>query len=249
MASACLNCGTVITDKFCPHCGQKKEVEKLTWYSLLHEIAHFFSHIEKGFLNTSYQLLIHPGKILREYLDGKRIKYQKPVSLFLIWVTIQFITFRSIASFMGYENLRTKGNFLFGTQEVGNYIRGHANLFGLLLLPLQAFLVWLIVARPKRNYIETFVIGVYFFAAAYILIFIQNIINGLVFKTNFLTDSFLLQIRIVTFVWGFYCFMDFFKSERIKLLAIRILIAQLISIVVYDWLSVMIANLVLHFKH
>ena len=128
MPETCLNCGTVITDKFCPHCGQKKEVKKLTWHSLVHEIAHFFSHIEKGFLRTSYQLIIHPGNVIREYLDGKRIQYQKPVSLFLIWVTIQILTFNSLVNWMGFENYRTKGNFLFGTQETGDFIRQFTNV-------------------------------------------------------------------------------------------------------------------------
>ena len=249
MSITCLNCGTEITDKFCPHCGQKKEVKKLTWHSLIQEIVHFFSHIEHGFLNTSYQLLIHPGKVIREYLDGKRIKYQKPISLFLIWVTIQIITFNLVANLMGYENLRTKGNFLFGTQEAGNYIRQYTNVFGLLLLPIVVLFVWLLVARPKMNYIETLVVGIYFFAANYILIFIQNILTGLLFKTNFLTNSFLIQMRVVTFVWGFYCLMDFFRKEKIKFLAIRILLAQIIAVVVYDVLSVVIADLILSFKN
>lgn len=149
---------------------------------------------------------------------------------------------------MHYENLRTKGNFLFGTQEAGNYIRQHTNLFGLLLLPIVTLLVWLIVARPKMNYIETLVVGLYFFAATYILLFIQNIITGLIFQTNFLTNSFLIQMRVVAFVWGFYCLVDFFKPQKIKFLTLRIFFALVIAVVAYDILSVVIANIILSLK-
>lgn len=122
-------------------------------------------------------------------------------------------------------------------------------MFGLLLLPIVTLFVWLIVARPKMNYIETLVLGLYFFAAAYILIFIQNIFTGLIFQTNFLTNSFLIQMRVVVFAWGFYCFMDFFKPQKIKILALRILLALLTAVFAYDIFTVVIANIILSLRH
>src|SRR5688572_18590531 len=105
----CLNCGTFITENFCPKCGQKKEVGTLTWHSLIHEIFHFFSHIEKGFLYTSYRLLIRPDKVIGEYIEGKRKKYFKPIALYLIWVAIHLLSSELISDWMRYENLRIQG--------------------------------------------------------------------------------------------------------------------------------------------
>ncbi len=90
----CLNCGALINENFCPKCGQKKGVEKLTWRSFILEIFHFFIHIERGFLNTTWQLLIRPGKVIGEYLAGKRKKYFKPLSLYLIWVTFHLLAYQ-----------------------------------------------------------------------------------------------------------------------------------------------------------
>ena len=61
MATTCVNCGTFVIDKFCPHCRQKVEVSRLTWHRLGKEIFHFFTHIEKEFFETALQLIIRPG--------------------------------------------------------------------------------------------------------------------------------------------------------------------------------------------
>ena len=79
MATTCLNCGTPLTAKYCPQCGQKANVGRLTWHHLGEEIAHFFTHIEQGFLKTTKDLLIKPGIVQKNYLDGKRKIYHKPI--------------------------------------------------------------------------------------------------------------------------------------------------------------------------
>ncbi|NEU07858.1 DUF3667 domain-containing protein [Flavihumibacter sp. R14] len=229
---------------FCPYCGQKKEVGKLTWHSLVLEIFHFFSHIEKGFLNTSYQIIIRPGKVISEYLEGKRKKYFKPLSLYLIWFSVHLITFNLLIQWMHYENHRTT-NFLFAGGDVGTFIVRHNNIFGLLLLPILSLLIWLIVSKPWMNYLESFILGIYAFAAFEILIVFQILITGLLFRTNFLTDGFLIQIQVVSLAWSFFCFLTFFKSKKIKFLIPRILLGLVLGIIVYQKITVLIANLIL----
>src|SRR5687768_667321 len=176
--ATCLNCGTFVTDNFCPKCGQKKEVERLTWHSLVEEIFHFFSHIEKGFLYTSYRLLIRPDKVIGEYLEGKRKKYFKPITLYLIWVAIHLLAYQLITDLMDYENLRT-GGFLLQGGKTQAFIVKNSKLFGLLQWPILSFFVWLIVSRPNLNFIETLVALIYVFAAIEIIVFVQIIITGL----------------------------------------------------------------------
>lgn len=244
MSTKCLNCGNSISMNFCPCCGQKKDVVKLTWHSLVLEIFHFFSHIEKGFLNTSYQIIIHPGKVVNEYLEGKRKKYFKPIGLYLIWFSFHLITFNLLIQWMHYENHRTT-NFLFAGGDVGTFIVRHNNIFGLLLLPVLSLFLWLIVPKSKMNYVESLALVIYALAACEILIFFQILITGLLFKTNFLTNGFLIQIQIVNFAWSFFCFITFLKPKKIKFLIPRILLGLILGIIVYQKLTVLIANLVL----
>lgn len=244
MSAKCLNCGNSITMNFCPNCGQKKEVGKLTWHSLVHEIFHFFSHIEKGFLKTSYQLIIRPGKIINEYLEGKRKKYFKPLSLFFIWFSLRLITFNLVIQLMHFENQRTN-TFLVAGGDVGKFIVRYNNFFGLLLLPILSLFLWLIVSKPKMNYIETFVVVIYTLAAFEILIFFQILITGLLFKTNFLTNGFAMQVLIVSVTWSFFCYITFFKYRKIKFLIPRILLAFTLGVIINTKVTTIIATIIL----
>jgi hypothetical protein len=243
----CLNCGTRITENYCPKCGQKKEVERLTWRTVVGEIFHFFSHIERGFLYTSYRLLIRPDKVIGEYLEGKRKKYFKPIALYLIWVAIHLLAYELTTDLMHYENLRT-GGFLLQAGETQAFIVKNSKLFGLLQLPVLSFFVWLIVSRPKLNFIETLVALIYVFAAIEILVFFQLIIIGLLFRTNFLTNAFLIQVQVVSSIWTFYCFVLFFRTKKIRLLAARILLALVIAFLFNSEVTELIAELILKMK-
>ena len=72
MKKECLNCGHTLSGHYCSFCGQKAEVRRLNWKSLGEELLHFLTHIEKGFIMISGQLLIRPGVVAHEYLEGKR---------------------------------------------------------------------------------------------------------------------------------------------------------------------------------
>jgi len=244
----CLNCGTEISDQFCPHCGQKKEVKRLTWQSLVHEVAHFFSHIEEGFIKTSVQLVYRPGRTIREYLEGKRKTYYKPVALYLVWVTIFLITRNLIIGWMHYE-AQSVDNFLFFNKETGSYFVEHRNIFELLLLPIIALFALLIITRPKMNYIETLVLGIYVFSVIQMFNTLQIIINGLLLRINFFTNMFELQVLVVNLSWGFFCLMDFYKKERKSFLPFRILATFLIAIIVYYKLGAIIVNFILGFEN
>jgi len=242
-----LNCGIEISDQFCPHCGQKKEVKRLTWHSLVHEFAHFFSHIEEGFIKTSVQLVYRPGRTIREYLEGKRKTYYKPVALYLVWVTIFLITRNLIIGWMHYE-AQSVDNFLFFNKETGSYFVEHRNIFELLLLPIIALFALLIITRPKMNYVETLVLGIYVFSVIQMFNTLQIIINGLLLRINFFTNMFELQVLVVNLSWGFFCFMDFYKKERKSFLPFRILATFFISIIVFYKLGSVIVNLILGFE-
>ena len=248
MSLTCLNCGTEISDQFCPHCGQKKEVKRLTWHSLVHEVAHFLSHIEEGFIKTSVQLVYRPGRTIREYLEGKRKTYYKPVALYLVWATIFLITHNLVTRWMHYE-AKTVGNFLFFNHETGNYFVQHRNIFELLLLPIMALFAWLIITRPKMNYIETLALGIYMFSVLQMFNSLQIIINGLLLRINFMTNMFEIQVLVVNLGWGFFCLMDFYKKEKKPFLPFRILATFFITIIVYYKLGAIIVNLILGFEN
>src|SRR5215210_6216587 len=84
----CKSCGYSGYGNYCSHCGQPYETRRITLRGLLHDVFHFFTHLDKGFAYTLKQLIIAPGKMQRDYIEGDRARHQKPFSMFFICATI-----------------------------------------------------------------------------------------------------------------------------------------------------------------
>jgi hypothetical protein len=82
--TACLNCATPLTDKFCGHCGQPASTHRLDLRHLLHEIPHSIWHVDKGLFYTLRELLRRPGATILGYMRGQRAQHFAPLSLLLL---------------------------------------------------------------------------------------------------------------------------------------------------------------------
>ena len=88
MAKTCINCHKTFEGKFCNHCGQKGDSERLTFHSVWHDLQHGLLHFDKGIFFTIKELFSRPGHSIREYIEGKRVKHFKPISLVIVLATI-----------------------------------------------------------------------------------------------------------------------------------------------------------------
>ncbi len=86
----CKNCGSPVPEKFCPACGQSRQVNRLTFRSVFDEFAYSLLNLEHGFFHTLWQLTIRPGQMAREYVTGRRKPYSKPLQFYLIMLALYF---------------------------------------------------------------------------------------------------------------------------------------------------------------
>lgn len=87
----CLNCGQPISDNdnFCSNCGQVNDELPLSIKQFISEFFSGFFSFDTRFFKTFIPLLFKPGKVSREYIEGKRRRYVNPFQLYL-HVTILF---------------------------------------------------------------------------------------------------------------------------------------------------------------
>lgn len=92
----CLNCGAGLDGAFCSQCGQKAHVERSLGHAA-HELLHGVLHFDGKLWNTLPLLVARPGKLTRDYIEGKRARFISPIAMFLLTVFLMFLVF----GFMG----------------------------------------------------------------------------------------------------------------------------------------------------
>jgi hypothetical protein len=96
-AVACLNCGTVLVGSHCHACGQRGQVHK-TLGAFFRDLLHGVLHFEGKLWRTLPMLAWRPGRLTREYIDGRRASYVSPIALFLFVVFLFFAVFSALGA-------------------------------------------------------------------------------------------------------------------------------------------------------
>ena len=107
----CLNCRTEILGKYCHNCGQEKISKRMSVKSLFHDFIHSTFHWESTLIFTIKELFVSPGKFIKNFISGKRKPYTKPVSFFILIVTVFVILFHLFSdNFIAFVNQALMGD-------------------------------------------------------------------------------------------------------------------------------------------
>src|SRR5262245_37759283 len=88
----CLNCGAQVNGAYCSACGQRVHLHR-SLVHLGHDILHGVFHFEGKMWRTIPELMFHPGRLTRRYIDGERAKFVSPMALYLFTVFLMFAVF------------------------------------------------------------------------------------------------------------------------------------------------------------
>lgn len=103
----CLNCGTIVQGHYCQNCGQENVVPKETFW---HMVTHFFydiTHFDSNFFNTIHHLILKPGFLSKEYMQGRRASYLHPIKMYVFTSAIFFLLFFSVFKAENAINMNT----------------------------------------------------------------------------------------------------------------------------------------------
>ena len=102
-SAACLNCGTPLEGPFCHHCGQPDRNFLRFFPAMLRELMSDLLDFDSRFARTMKPLLFKPGRLTRDYLDGRRFRYTPPLRLYLF----SSIAFFVLAAFLSSGAIST----------------------------------------------------------------------------------------------------------------------------------------------
>lgn len=91
---------------------------------LAHEFVHEFTHLDGKVLRTLRALLFQPGRLTREYWDGRRGPWVRPLRLYLVISALQLLLAANSSGPLGLRVWAVNGskpgqNFVVGTRPVG----------------------------------------------------------------------------------------------------------------------------------
>lgn len=80
----CANCHHEYTGNYCPYCSQKTGLGKVTWASVAKGISIVWGMDNRSLLYSLWQLLLRPGYLIRDYINGERQASFPPVKMLML---------------------------------------------------------------------------------------------------------------------------------------------------------------------
>ncbi len=185
---SCMNCKRPAGDadrKYCPGCGQPVLAPRIDWKLLAHEFEHVVLDMDRGLFFTLRMLMLRPGRLIRDYLEGRRAGHVKP--LWLLMVTAAVVVFltqylpspgNAVGEFSAGMQTglgssqpdETSRAMVDAFQSIGEWVRRHFAAVTLLLLPLEALVFRIAFWRVKGlNYPEWLTIIAFLTAQVFVI--------------------------------------------------------------------------------
>lgn len=101
----CENCGALLHGPYCSQCGQKSADRILPVWHMVNEALEAVFELDLRVFRTFPKFMFLPGRLTKEYLDGRRKRYIRPFRLylfatFLLFTTLAFTTTRGGFDFL-----------------------------------------------------------------------------------------------------------------------------------------------------
>ncbi|MGL2964231.1 DUF3667 domain-containing protein [Flavobacterium sp. RSB2_4_14] len=224
MNTTCKNCNTSFTGNYCPECGQTADTHKLNHHFVWHDIQHGLFHYDKGIVHAAKELYTRPGHFIREYIEGKRVKHFKPISLLLILASISgFLAYKYQIKLLNLDTSTDISNGLLTIEELNHWVTTHYAWIILFTVPIRAFTTYIIFRKQGYNYYEHIVLAAYL-ASQRLLLSIAVFPIDYWLKDTALLPIFLQYnslIEICLSIWGHTQFFN--RLPKGKVIALSIL--------------------------
>lgn len=225
----CLNCGTRFAGNYCPNCGQTTHVKRLSIRNAVMDFVDIFTNFDSGFIHTCLELAYRPGHMIRDYINGHRREYVKPVQLVFLLGTVMLLAHYSlygngyesdeVVSQESLEGLNDKMSYFLTTTLTWLW-NNHAILYlcivGILVIP-NYFVFRLTEQGKKMNLAEHFYTMVYVACQLMMLDLVQ-----MPFDRFFAhSDDVNLGVPLLLLVYDFHqlCRISYRKSVLLCLLS------------------------------
>jgi len=97
VAPACANCGAALVGPYCAQCGQRAASRLLSVRYIVQDALEDQLSLDGSLPRTGLALLLHPGRLTREYIAGRVRSYLPPMRLYLTCSVVFFLVLAFVA--------------------------------------------------------------------------------------------------------------------------------------------------------
>ena len=90
-SASCLNCGARLRGQYCGTCGQRSRSRLISLWELVSDAFGDLLEIDSRLWQTLIPLLIRPGRLTHDYLQGKRARFMPPFRMYLVLSLLFFV--------------------------------------------------------------------------------------------------------------------------------------------------------------
>lgn len=229
----CLTCATAFAGRYCPRCGERViEPDDRSFKHFLSGVFNAFTFIDGKFFRSLKMLLLNPGALSRDIVQGIRQPYMKPIAFFFVGNFIYFLVpifqtfntnlyaqmnlFRYNQFAQGWVNkhLAASGSSLEQFSVIYNQASEGWSKLLLIVLVLLFFPLTTLINYTRRNYLSdhlafslefsTYVIFIPTILLAFLLYFIYWIASWFGLDLNFMFyDDSLTKLAIGVLLYFF----------------------------------------------
>jgi len=158
----CKNCGDTLSANYCGNCGQSAATHQLDAHFLWHDLQHGFFHFDKGILFTIKELFTRPGHAIREFIEGKRVKFFKPVSLTILLATLYGLLYHFFhINMIATNNGKNLASVQLHQLDINDWIATHYAWITLMTIPLYTLGTTIAFRKQGYNFIEYFILNTF----------------------------------------------------------------------------------------
>ena len=171
MNITCKNCNQHFKGNYCNNCGQAASTGRLNFDSIWEDIKYGLFHFNHKIVFTTRQLFYRPGHAIRDYIEGKRLDYFKPISFLLLLASVYALLnhYFHIQFIMEGSSDHSVFNRL-GLEESNEWIINHFGWLALLGVPIYSVVTFFIFRKQGYNFIEHLVTTSFLAAQRYLFL-------------------------------------------------------------------------------
>jgi hypothetical protein len=259
MSETCANCQTTLVpnELYCYHCGQHIISYRKKSTHLVRDYFASLPNAEPKTLKTIGVMFGKPGKLTVDYLDGKRVRYDSPFTLYL---TLSFIFFALLAIYAksnidprfkvddkewkeafqkeseAHGGINSKWPFLEDKLEkmsemnhemISDALISSFSKAMFVLLPIFALILKMLYIRRKRLYYDHFIFAVHIHAQVMLLLILTLLMAWVFPSLSLGSYPYLLAV-----VFAYFAMRRVYRQGWIKTAAKLVLLLITYSVIV-----------------